>query len=313
MNKSEKYSEIILLGQMLQERKIEHEQHDLYDGYQIIVPLPEPTKEISVIEHQCSYGSIMNLLEIWADGSIQGYLSAKQTLKIIERIKARESPPVTSSEIKEKERNAMQEINEELENDRSVLEWMLGQYVRAKRRKKQLEVRLLEINAERDSPIGGQGYDPLPRSGGNNEGAAGILMKLADIEDRIYEQKAKADKSMVNVATILNFLPEESMEREICELRHIDGHEWGEIAEGIPMSKSQCHRIHKAAMCELLEFNYVKELVTENRESYEYYIEKKEEARYRRENQARKNAGKISGKFSPEKSTRKNPEKKSSL
>lgn len=38
MNKSEKYSEIILLGQMLQERKIEHEQHDLYDGYQIIVP-----------------------------------------------------------------------------------------------------------------------------------------------------------------------------------------------------------------------------------------------------------------------------------
>lgn len=209
----------------------------------------------------------------------------------------------------------MQEINEELENDRSVLEWMLGQYVRAKRRKKQLEVRLLEINAERDSPIGGQGYDPLPRSGGNNEGAAGILMKLADIEDRIYEQKAKADKSMVNVATILNFLPEESMEREICELRHLDGHEWGEIAEGIPMSKSQCHRIHKAAMYELLEFNYVKELVTENRESYEYYIEKKEEARYRRENQARKNAGKynpekISGKFSPEKSTRKNPEKK---
>lgn len=71
MNKSEKYSEIILLGQMLQERKIEHEQHDLYDGYQITVPLPEPTKEISVIEHQCSYGSIMNLLEIWADGSIQ--------------------------------------------------------------------------------------------------------------------------------------------------------------------------------------------------------------------------------------------------
>lgn len=91
------------------------------------------------------------------------------------------------------------------------------------------------------------------------------------------------------------------MEREICELRHIDGHEWGEIAEGIPMSKSQCHRIHKAAMYELLEFNYVKELVAENRESYEYYIEKKEEARYRRENQARKNAGK----FSPEKSTRK--------
>lgn len=58
----------------------------------IITILLMTTKEISVIEHQCSYGSIMNLLEIWADGSIQGYLSAKQTLRIIERIKARESP-----------------------------------------------------------------------------------------------------------------------------------------------------------------------------------------------------------------------------
>lgn len=149
----------------------------------------------------------------------------------------------------------------------------------------------------------------------NNEGAAGILMKLADIEDRIYEQKAKADKSMVNVATILNFLPEESMEREICELRHLDGHEWGEIAEGIPMSKSQCHRIHKAAMYELLEFNYVKELVTENRESYEYYIEKKRkpdiDAKIRPgkmpENKAWK---KYPGNFLRKNLREKNPEKK---
>lgn len=87
-----KYKDIKRYDHKQMERKIEHEQHDLYDGYQIIVPLPEPTKEISVIEHQCSYGSIMNLLEIWADGSIQGYLSAKQTLRIIERVKARESP-----------------------------------------------------------------------------------------------------------------------------------------------------------------------------------------------------------------------------
>jgi hypothetical protein len=92
MNKSEKYSEIILLGQMLQERKIEHEQHDLYDGYQIIVPLPGQTKEISIIEHAGSYGSVMNLLEIWAEGEIKGFLSAEQTLRIIKNIRGRESP-----------------------------------------------------------------------------------------------------------------------------------------------------------------------------------------------------------------------------
>lgn len=37
-------------------------------------------------------GAIMLIWSIWADGSIQGYLSAKQTLRIIERVKARESP-----------------------------------------------------------------------------------------------------------------------------------------------------------------------------------------------------------------------------
>lgn len=96
MSKSEKYSEIILLGRCSRRERSSMSSTtyttDIRYGYQIIVPLPEPTKEISVIEHQCSYGSIMNLLEIWADGSIQGYLSAKQTLKIIERTKARESP-----------------------------------------------------------------------------------------------------------------------------------------------------------------------------------------------------------------------------
>lgn len=48
-----------------------------YDHQQMEDFLTDVYKNGSVIEHQCSYGSIMNLLEIWADGSIQGYLSAK--------------------------------------------------------------------------------------------------------------------------------------------------------------------------------------------------------------------------------------------
>ncbi len=50
------------------------------------------TKEISIIEHAGSYGSVMNLLEIWAEGEIKGFLSAEQTLRIIKNIRERESP-----------------------------------------------------------------------------------------------------------------------------------------------------------------------------------------------------------------------------
>lgn len=92
MNRQEKYSEILLLEKMLQEGSIEHDRHDLYDGFQIIVPLPGQTKEISIIEHAGSYGNVMNLLEIWAEGEIKGFLSAAQTLRIIKNIRGRESP-----------------------------------------------------------------------------------------------------------------------------------------------------------------------------------------------------------------------------
>ena len=91
-NRKEKYSEIILLGGILQEKKIDYHQHELYDGYQILVPLDGEACEISVIEHQGSYGSAFNMLEI-ADGkSIRGFLSAKQVAKVIEKMKGRESP-----------------------------------------------------------------------------------------------------------------------------------------------------------------------------------------------------------------------------
>lgn len=91
-DKREKYSEILLLERLLQEGNIEYDRHDLYDGFQITVPLPGQTKEISIIEHAGSYGSVMNLLEIWAEGEIKGFLSAEQTLRIIKNIRGREPP-----------------------------------------------------------------------------------------------------------------------------------------------------------------------------------------------------------------------------
>lgn len=92
MSKQEKYSEILLLEKMLREKNIDYDLHDLYDGFQIIVPLSGHTKEISVIEHMGSYGSLMDLLEIWAENEIQGFISAEQTLRIIQNIRGRESP-----------------------------------------------------------------------------------------------------------------------------------------------------------------------------------------------------------------------------
>lgn len=92
MSKQKRYSESPSWSIFSRRGDIEHNRCDLYDGFQITVPLPGQTKEISIIEHAGSYGSVMNLLEIWAEGEIKGFLSAEQTLRIIKNIRGRESP-----------------------------------------------------------------------------------------------------------------------------------------------------------------------------------------------------------------------------
>lgn len=149
-----------------------------------------------------------------------------------------------------------------------ILKWMLGQRYRAEKRKKQLDERLENIAEEREAPIGGAGYKPLPRSSGNENGAASILFKLSDIEERIYAQKEEVEKTIVRVMDIIEYLPLDSLEREICELRHIDMKKWKEIQEEIPMSRSQCNKRYNEAMKMLLNNGRILHMVEESEGDY---------------------------------------------
>lgn len=151
---------------------------------------------------------------------------------------------------------------------RLILKWMLEQIIRAKKRKVQLEERLIRINAERNAPIGSPGYQPLPRNGGKNEGAASIVLKLAEIEDRIYAQREEVEESIVRVMDILDFLPVNSVEREICELKYIDLKSGREIEDEIPMSHSQVFVHFNRALDMLLQNETVRKMCRENEAAY---------------------------------------------
>lgn len=161
----------------------------------------------------------------------------------------------------------MDEKKEQLD----VLKWLLEQIFRAENQKRDLEERLLRISEERNAPIGGVGYDPMPRSSGTGNGAASILFKLADVEERIYSQKEEVEKCIVRVMDILEYLPVTSVERRICELRYIDMKPWGEIAKRIPMSRSQCHRRCNEGLEKILSHSRIQKMVQENEEAYWEY------------------------------------------
>ena len=151
-----------------------------------------------------------------------------------------------------------------------VLKWMLEQRYRARKRKIVLEKRLQNINREKSEEIGGPGYQPLPRSRQpeENTGAAGITFRMAEIEDRIYQQQEEVEKAIIQTMDILEYLPDGSVERDICEKRHIDNMAWREIEESIPMSHSQTYKHYAQALETLFKNPRVRKLIKDSTPTY---------------------------------------------
>lgn len=188
--------------------------------------------------------------------------------------------------------------------DLDILKWILGQAYRSERRKARLDIRLRRLREEIEGPPGGKGYSPLPRSPQKNtSGAAGVMAEISDIEERIYLQKADIGKAIVKTMDILDYLPKNSDERDICEMRHIDMMQWQQIQEEAHISRSQCFKIYRGALERILQNERVRNIVNESRDEFRKNVEEKSGEKKGRE----KSGQKKSGKKIPENFSGKNP------
>lgn len=156
--------------------------------------------------------------------------------------------------------------------DEDVLKWILGQRFRATKKKYALEARRKAIAQEQDGIT-----EP-----------AGITAMIEEIHERLNAQQARVNQAIIRVMDIINYLPEDSLEKEICEYRHIDMMSWGQIEAAVPMSRSQCNNRYNEAIQMLLQNARVKEIAHSERENYEYFIAQKSEARKCRKEKAQK-------------------------
>ncbi len=184
--------------------------------------------------------------------------------------------------------------------DLEILKWILGQAYRSERRKTRLDNRLKRLREEIEGPPGGRGYSPLPRAPQRNtNGAAGVMAEISDIEERIYLQKADIGKAIVKTMDILDYLPKNSDERDICEMRHIDMMQWRQIQEEAHMSRSQCFKIYRDALERILQNERIRNIVNENREEFRKIMaEKSGEKRGHEKSGPKKSGKKIPEKFS---------------
>ena len=161
----------------------------------------------------------------------------------------------------------------EQKKQKEILKWILRRVDRARRHRRELEERLERIRAERESPIGSPGYEPLPRVMEPGNGAASIILKIADIEDRLYEQKEELEEAYVQVMDIIDFIPQPEPARRIFELYHLDGLRFNQVAEAIPMSRSRAYEIYDETINGLLGIQRVQDMVKEFEAGYiDWYV-----------------------------------------
>lgn len=146
------------------------------------------------------------------------------------------------------------------QNDRLRLKRFLAQYFHAKRRIRNLEKRLAAVRAELRHPtLGSPPMDGMPHGTSISSGAAALTLREADIEDRLEAQIEARTEAMLAVMDTLALLPEDSMEREILELRHLDCMKFSKITAAVHLTRSPCYEHYNRGLDMLLAIDAVRE------------------------------------------------------
>lgn len=165
----------------------------------------------------------------------------------------------------------VEQKSEEMEEMKTLLKEYLSQYYKKRKRKKILQKRLANFRAEMLGPKA-LNYSPVPRSKTNkvSDEPAQFCIKQEEIEERIEKERKLASSAMLKVMDLLDFLPEDSDEKNILELRYVDNMSWTDIAKTQSMSKSRCIDYWNIGLEKLLAFKKVRVLL----EDYEKELRK---------------------------------------
>lgn len=123
-----------------------------------------------------------------------------------------------------------------LAGERRLLKKYLSNYFRAKEKQDVLDQRLQNLRC--------QGHD-----------------LEAEIETLVKDQVDATERSILEVMEIMAFLPPNSTERIIMELRHLDCKSWRQIQRTVHLTASPCFDHYNRGLDALLSMDKVRRLV----------------------------------------------------
>ena len=149
--------------------------------------------------------------------------------------------------------------------EREAVKEYLQQYHDAKAKKQILEERHRTLSADLRDPGVGSTYRTMPTSKrqAREGGAVSLVYRIAEVEDRIGQQREAMAKAVLHVMDMIDLLPQNSMERTVVELRHIDCKSWERIASELYLSRSAIFNYYNNALETLLEYKRTRKLVAD--------------------------------------------------
>ena len=149
---------------------------------------------------------------------------------------------------------------------REAVKEYLQQYHAAREAKRLLERRHDDLVRELKTPPMGSTYRTMPTSKppANTEGSVSVVFRLAEVEQRIDDQREAMGKAVLNVMDMIDLLPMGSTERTVVEMRHIDCKKWDRIASEIHMSRSRVIDYYNAALDALAENERARNLAAQH-------------------------------------------------
>ena len=144
-------------------------------------------------------------------------------------------------------------------DDAILLKKYLSRYYRAKQRNAILKNRLAEISEELEHPSMPPCKTDAMKvdTSEGGEGAASLIFKKADVEDRFQKQIESEVQIILDINDVLECLPSDSVERSILELRHLDCKGWGYISRATHLTRSPCYDHYKKGIRMLLQHPFV--------------------------------------------------------
>lgn len=157
----------------------------------------------------------------------------------------------------------MSEMTMDAARRRVILKGHLQQYHLAKRKKKILEDRHHMLKNDLKTPYRTSTFEGTPsaQKAVGTDGSMSIVFRIAEVESRMEQQREEMAKAVLHVMDLIDLLPNNSIERTIVELRHIDCKAWDQISREVYLSRSAVFNHYNNALAQLQTDKRTEELL----------------------------------------------------